>query len=886
MPMSASAEDRRLLDDDDKQNWKLWGPYLSERAWGTVREDYSADGSAWTYFPHDHARSRAYRWNEDGLAGISDDQQYLCFALALWNGRDPILKERLFGLAGPEGNHGEDVKEYYYYLDSTPTHSYMKMLYKYPQTEFPYGDLIAENRRRGYDDFEYELVDTGAFAENRYFDVLVEYAKHAPDDVLIQLTITNRGGEAAPCTVLPTLWFRNTWGWGYESGPMKDVPGKPSLRLSGEDSAPLIKATHPKLGTYQFYAEGSTEFIFTENETDNERMFGAANASPYVKDAFHRYIVGGESGAINPTRLGTKAAAVYQHLLMPGEAWTIRLRLRAKPAKKPFEHFERTIEQRCKDADEFYASVQNANLSEDERSVQRQALAGMLWSKQMYYYDIKQWLEGDPGMPTPPEARKSGRNSEWEHLNNFDILSMPDKWEYPWYAGWDLAFHCIPLARVDAGFAKQQLILLTREWYMHPNGQLPAYEWAFGDVNPPVHAWAAMRVYRIDAERTGKADTTFLRRVFHKMLLNFNWWVNRKDAEGRNIFQGGFLGLDNISLFDRSAKLPTGGYINQSDGTAWMGFYCLTMLDIALELAAHDTAYQDLAVKFFEHFLGIAVAISGINHNGVGLWDEADGFFYDVLRLPEGQMHPLKVRSLVGLIPLLAVETVGNPTLEDTPEFARSMRWLLQHRPHLTGNLAEVEVAGYGDAVICSIPTRERLLKVLHYMLDENEFLSDYGIRSLSKVHEAHPYSLEMGGQTFSVNYQPAESRSGLFGGNSNWRGPIWFPINYLLIEALRKYHRYYGDDLKVEFPTHSGKMATLNEVADDLARRLSSMFLRNERGERPIYGGQALFQHDEHWRDYVQFHEYFHGDNGAGLGASHQTGWTGLVAELLQQIK
>jgi hypothetical protein len=879
--METSKEQQRLVAKDTR--WKQWGSYLSERAWGTVREDYSPHGTAWDYLSHDHARSRAYRWNEDGLAGISDERQYLCFALALWNGHDAILKERLFGLTGSEGNHAEDVKEYYFYLDSTPTHSYMKMLYKYPHAAFPYSQLLAENRRRGHNDFEHELLDTGTFADNRYFDVFVEYAKASPEDILIQINVVNRSTEAAACHVLPTLWFRNTWSWGYPAGPMRDVPTKPALRQAEQNQRlSTVHARHPAMPDYYLYADGVSHWLFTENETNNARLFNTPNRTPYVKDAFHRYIINGEHDAVNPNKEGTKAAALYQRELQAGETWTIKLRLTTHAQSTAFDDFDEIFVLRRREADEFYASIQNPKLSEDEKRVQRQALAGMLWSKQLFYYDIEQWLHGDPN-GEPPASRLNGRNHEWQHLNNFDIISMPDKWEYPWYAVWDLAFHCIPLSLVDPEFAKEQLILFTREWYMHPNGQLPAYEWAFGDVNPPVHAWAAMRVYQMEAERTGKPDTAFLKRIFNKMLLNFTWWVNRKDAEGRNIFQGGFLGLDNISLFDRSAPLPTGGFINQSDGTAWMGFFCLTMLNIAVELAKDDAAYEDLAVKFFEHFLSIAVAISGVNRSGVGLWDAEDGFFYDALRLPDGGTLPLKVRSLVGLMPLMAVETFGQQTLERLPEFRRSMQWMVDYRPHLTGNIAAVDAPGYGNAVLCAIPTRERLLSVLRYMLDEREFLSEYGIRSVSKVHEAHPYSITLGGQTFSINYQPAESLSGLFGGNSNWRGPIWFPINYLLIEALRKYYHYYGDGLKVECPTGSGVMMTLNEVANELARRLSRIFLRNERGERPVYGGQQVFQRDPQWRDYILFHEYFHGDNGAGLGASHQTGWTGLVAELLQ---
>lgn len=882
--MYATAEHQRLAAaNSNKRDWKMWGPYVSERAWGTVREDYSADGDAWNFFTHDQARSRAYRWNEDGLAGISDDKQYLCFGLALWNGYDPILKERMFGLSGPEGNHGEDVKEYYFYLDSTPTHSYMKMLYKYPQREFPYEDLVTENRRRDFHDYEYELMDTGILSDERYFDVFVTYAKADTEDILIQIEIVNRAPEAADCHVLPTLWFRNTWSWGFENGPMKDIEHKPQMTQSEHSNgASVVQAKHPALNDYFLYAENAPDFIFTENETNLKRLFNSPNHTPYVKDAFHRCVINGEAEAVNPAQEGTKTAALYHHTLQSGETYVVRLRLSTHSHVRPFDDFASVLDMRQREADEFYASMQNPHLNADERSIQRQALAGLLWSKQLFYYDVEQWISGDPDSPAP-QSRLNGRNHEWRHLNNFDVISMPDKWEYPWYAGWDLAFHCIPLAMVDAEFAKQQIILLTREWYMHPNGQLPAYEWMFGDVNPPVHAWAAMKVYEMDAHQQGKPDTAFLKRIFNKILLNFTWWVNRKDAEGRNIFQGGFLGLDNISLFDRSAPLPTGGYINQSDCTAWMGFYCLTMLDIAIELAKDDPSYEDMAVKFFEHFLAIAVAISGVNHNGTGLWDEEDGFFYDVLRLPDGSIFPLKVRSLVGLMPMMAVETIGQSTLTKLTDFARSMKWMLEHRPHLTGNIAAIEIEGYGNAVLCAIPTRERLIQVLRYMLDENEFLSEYGIRSISKVHEK-PYSVTFGGQTFSINYQPAESQSGLFGGNSNWRGPIWFPINYLLIEALRRYYRYYGDELKVECPTGSGIMLNLKEVADELSRRLARIFLRNANNQRPLYGGQQTFQNNPQWRDYILFHEYFQGNNGAGLGASHQTGWTGLIADLIQR--
>lgn len=873
----STVEHKRLTG---AKHWKRWGPYLSERAWGTVREDYSANGTAWQYFPHDHARSRAYRWNEDGLAGISDESQYLCFSLALWNGNDAILKERMFGLTGLQGNHGEDVKEYYFYLDSTPTHSYMKLLYKYPQAAFPYGDLVTENERRGFNDWEYELLDTGIFNEDRYFDVFVEYAKADTDDILARITVANRGDLSAPITVLPQLWFRNTWSWGYESGPMYDVPTKPQMAAVADGS---ITVGHPHLNML-CYMRDADQLIFTENDTNAERLYGQPNATPYVKDGFHRYIVNGDDGAVNPARTGTKAAGVYQREVGAGEKIVIEVRLSQTPNDDPFDDFAEIFEVRRQEADAFYAALHPDDLSDEERDVQRQALAGMLWSKQLYYYDVEQWLDGDP-IGEPPASRMVGRNSDWRHLNNFDIISMPDKWEYPWYAVWDSAFHTLPLARVDLDFAKEQLLLFTREWYMHPNGQLPAYEWALGDVNPPVHAWAAYRVYQIEAEMTGEADTTFLKRIFHKMLLNFTWWVNRKDADGNNIFQGGFLGLDNISIFDRSASLPTGGSINQSDGTAWMGFFSLTMMNIAIELSKDDSSYQDMAIKFYEHFLAIAVAMSGFQRDGLGLWDEADGFFYDTLHLPDGTNIPLKVRSLVGLLPLIAVETVGHQTLEEMPDFARSIQWIKRHRPQFTENLASADRQDVeGSDHLFAIPIKERLISVLRYMLDENEFLSDYGIRSVSKFHETNPYSLQVGSERFGIRYWPAESKSGLFGGNSNWRGPIWFPINYLLIEALRKYHRYYGDDLKVECPTGSGQMMTLAAVADELSHRLARIFLPDADGRRPAYGGIEKFQTDPHWRDYLLFNEYFHGDNGAGLGASHQTGWTGLVAELLQE--
>ncbi len=889
--MKQTAEHKRLDAHRARQaNWKLWGPYLSERAWGTVREDYSAGGEAWDFFPHDHARSRTYRWNEDGLAGISDRNQYLCFAVALWNGRDPILKERMFGLTGGQGNHGEDVKEYYFYLDSTPTHSHMQMLYKYPHTEYPYDTLVDENGQRGYFDFEYELLDTGAFNDNRYFDLFVEYDKADENDLLITITAINRGPEAAPLHILPTLWFRNTWSWGYDMGsPMGDVNVKPNMSRDShaETNGTLaLKTEHHAMPPYYFYAENAADLLFTENETNVARLFGLPNETPHVKDSFHRYIVNGETEAVNRDEYGTKAAAVYQATIPAGGEYTIRLRLSESEHKKPFADFAKIRQKRIDEANDFYQAVQNPNLDEDERRVQRQALAGMLWSKQLYYYDVGQWLKGDPGPPTPPTSRYHIRNQDWKHMANFDVVSMPDKWEYPWYAVWDLAFHCLPLALVDPDFAKRQLLLFTREWYMHPNGQLPAYEWNFGDVNPPVHAWATLRVFQMDAELTGKPDYAFLEAVYHKLLLNFTWWVNRKDAEGRNLFQGGFLGLDNISVFDRSHALPTGGYIDQSDGTSWMAAFCLTMLKMSFELAKQNPTYQDMATKFFEHFLQIAHAMSSRGHDHHDLWDEADGFFYDSLNLPDGQVVPLKVRSLVGLLPLFAVEILDQDLLDQMPIFRRRMEWFFDNNIWLRdeGHIACVYTKGMEERHLFAILNKERLQRIVQKMLDETEFLSDYGIRSVSKFHKDNPYTYYTSGEAHTVNYQPAESESSMFGGNSNWRGPIWFPINFLLVEALQKFDRYYDDSLMIECPTGSKQYMSLGQAGEELARRLILMFLRNESGQRPIYGGLDTFQNDPHWRDLILFNEYFHGDNGAGLGASHQTGWTGLVAQLLQQ--
>jgi hypothetical protein len=868
----ARAEAARMDVPADAAAWQKWGPYLSERQWGTVREDYSEHGNAWEYFPHDHARSRAYRWGEDGIAGLSDDQQRLCLALALWNERDPILKERLFGLTNSEGNHGEDVKELYYYLDATPSHSYLKMLYKYPQREYPYAALVEESRRRGIGRPEFELADTGVFDDGRYFDVFVEYAQASPGDVLMLVTVHNRGPEAAPLRLLPTLWFRNTWSW-TRGAPM------PVLRRL---RAGVVAADHAGLGTRYLYADGAAELLFTDNETNVARLYGAETRG-HSKDAFQDYCVAGRADAVNPLSLGTKAAAHYRLMVPAGGAATVRLRLAPELLDHPFAGFAETLGMRRHECDEFYAELQAGIADADARAVQRQAFAGMIWSKQYYAFDIPQWLKGDDAQPPPPARRRHGRNRDWEHLNNADVISMPDKWEYPWYAAWDLAFHTIPLALIDPAFAKKQLVLLTREWYMHPNGQMPAYEWAFGDVNPPVHAWATWRVFQMDRKRSGVGDLAFLERVFHKLMLNFTWWVNRKDAEGRNVFQGGFLGLDNIGVFDRSAKLPTGGHIDQSDGTSWMAMYALNMMRIALELAQHNHVYEDIATKFFEHFLQIAQAMNDVGESGIGLWDDADEFYYDVLHLPDGRLVPLKVRSMVGLIPLFAVETLEPELLAKVPEFASRLEWFLAYRPELAALVSHWDVPGSGQRRLLSLLRGRRMKRLLKRMLDETEFLSDYGVRALSRVHLEQPYTFRVDGMDLGVRYAPAESESGLFGGNSNWRGPIWFPVNYLLIESLQKFHHYYGDDFKVECPTGSGRYMTLAEVADELGRRLAGIFLKGADGRRPVYGDDARLQDDPHFRDHVLFHEYFHGDSGRGVGASHQTGWTGLVAKLLQ---
>ena len=874
-----TREELRLQESQDRTaHWKRWGPYLAERQWGTVREDYSPHGTVWESFPHDHARSRAYRWGEDGIAGICDNHGRLCFALALWNGRDPILKERLFGLNGNEGNHGEDVKEYYFYLDSTPTHSYMKYLYRYPQAEFPYAALVNESRRRNRRAPEFELIDAGVFEGDRYFDVLVEYAKAAPDDVLVRITANNRGSESAELHLLPTLWYRNTWSW--DAGG----PERPTLRAADTAGGfEVIEGDHASLGARWLYCEGAPELLFTENDTNVERLYGRPNARPYVKDSINARVVEGRKDAVNPESVGTKAAAYYRHTLAPGRSAVMRLRLSHTPIPGDAfgKEFDVVFGQRMQEAERFYETVIPKKLSDDARNVMRQAFAGLLWSKQFYHYDVRRWLEGDPAS-LPPAGRLDGRNREWRHLYNEDVISMPDKWEYPWYAAWDLAFHTIPLALVDPDFAKAQLILFLREWYMHPNGQIPAYEWSFGDVNPPVHAWAALRVYRIERRLRGRGDREFLEKVFHKLLLNFTWWVNRKDAEGRNVFQGGFLGLDNIGVFDRSAPLPTGDRLEQSDGTSWMGMYCLNMLAIALELAREDPAYEDVASKFFEHFVFIAHAVDQCP-TGINLWDEGDGFYYDVLHA-DGAASPLKVRSMVGLIPLFAVETLEPEVVDKLPGFKRRMQWFIDNHPEFRDHVEMATRPGSGVRRLLAIVGRTQLPRVLRLMLDEAEFLSPHGVRAVSRFHKDHPYSLRLGGTEHRVDYEPAESTSGLFGGNSNWRGPVWFPVNYLLIESLQKFHYFYRDTFKIAFPTGSATTLNLWQVAAELSRRLTRIFLRDEDGRRPVYGGTEIFQRDPLWRDLILFYEYFHGDNGAGIGASHQTGWTGLVAKLLQQ--
>ena len=866
------AERIRLAETEaGTARWDRWGPYLAERQWATVREDYSPEGAAWDSFPHDHARARAYRWGEDGLLGISDDEARLCFAITLWNGADPILKERLFGLTGPEGNHGEDVKESYHYLDATPSHAYLKARYRYPQRAFPYVEIIDENRRRGRSEPEYELADTGVFDEDRFFDLQVEYAKAAPDDILVRITATNRGPDGAALHLLPTLWFRNTWSWGRHHA-------RPTLAAAGSIAGgKVVRADHPQLGEYHLVAGGSPSLLFTDNESNAQHLWGVANPWPYVKDGIDAAVVGGLPDRVNPEAIGTKMAAHYRLTLAAGASEVILLRLNKGAAQSPVPDADAVFTTRIAEADAFYATLAGETLTPDEALVQRQACAGLIWSKQWYHFDVAEWLDGDPASPPPPAARRHGRNSGWRELNSADVLSMPDTWEYPWFAAWDLAFHCLPLALLDPAFAKQQLVLLTREWYMHPNGQLPAYEWSFSDVNPPVHAWAAWRVYKIDRRLSGVADRAFLERVFHKLLLNFTWWVNREDSDGRNVFQGGFLGLDNIGVFDRSAPLPVNGHLGQADGTAWMGMYSLHMLVIALELARDDPVYEDIATKFFEHFLYIAGALNGVGVDSVPLWDASDEFFYDTLHLATGESIPLKVRSLVGLIPLLAVETLEPDLLDRMPGFRQRMRWFLANRPDLASLVPSWEEPGVGERRLLALVHGHRMKALLRRMLDEREFLSSHGIRSLSRVHLEQPYVLDLGGTRNTVDYEPAESRTGLFGGNSNWRGPVWFPINYLLIEALQKFDHYYGSEFAVECPTGSGRLASLAEVANELGDRLVSLFTRDASGRRPALGPDGSPDDDP------LFFEYFHGETGAGLGASHQTGWTALVAKLLE---
>ncbi len=867
-----NAEQERLQETfPQEEGWHKWGPYLSERQWGTVREDYSSDGDAWQYFPHEQARSRAYRWGEDGIAGLSDSAQRLCLALALWNGRDPILKERLFGLTNVEGNHGEDVKELYYYLDATPSHSYLRMLYKYPQAEYPYDHLVCMNEDRDRDQPEYELLDTGLFDGGRYFDVSVEYAKASPEDILMRITAVNRGPEPATLHLLPQLWFRNTWSW--NSGGARPLI---------QQDAGGLKAQHATLGAYCLQVEGTPcDFLFCDNDSNATRLWDAPPRPGFWKDAFHDRVVHGRTEAVNPQRQGTKAAAWFRQQVPAGESWQLRLRL-TRGSAAAFDDFEQVFTARMREADEFHAQLQTGMDSADARAVQRQAFAGLIWSKQFFHLRVPRWLEGDPAQPAPPAQRQHGRNRDWRHLDSADILSVPDKWEYPWFAAWDLAFHCIAFAYLDPAFAKQQLVLLTREWYLHPNGQIPAYEWSFDDANPPVHAWAAWRVFTIERSRNGgHGDLAFLERILHKLMLNFTWWVNRKDAGGHNLFQGGFLGLDNIGVFNRSQQLPTGGFLDQADGTSWMAMYALNLMRISLELAQHNPVYEDIASKFFEHFLHIAEAMDRVGH-GVGLWDPQDAFFYDVINHPGGVAQPLKLRSMVGLIPLFAVEPLDPELVDRLPQFKARLEWFLEHHPHLAALVSHWHTKGHGERRLLSLLHGRRLRQVLQRLFDEGEFLSPYGVRGLSKAHEREPFEYQFGTTQLSVTYEPAESRSGLFGGNSNWRGPVWFPVNLLIIESLQKFDYYYGGSFKIECPTGSGHWLTLEQAAGELSARLTRIFLRDGSGRRPVYGSQAMLQDDPAFRDHILFYEYFHGEDGHGLGASHQTGWTGLVAKLL----
>jgi hypothetical protein len=871
-----TAEDSRIQEKNEgKKAWLRWGPYLSERQWGTVREDYSENGTAWDYFPHDHARSRTYRWGEDGIAGISDHRQRLCFALALWNGKDPILKERLFGLAGGEGNHSEDVKELYYYLDSTPTHSYMKHLYKYPQAEFPYADLVNINRNRAKQEGEFEILDTGIFHEGKYFDVFTEYAKADEDDILIKITIHNRGKDEAEISLLPTFWFRNQWSFG-------DLAHQPQIKLENtEGDFGLVSINHEKLGTYYAYFDTPQRTLFTENETNTERLFRHPNPHPFVKDAFHRAVINNDYDFLAGKNAGTKFSPLYRYEIAGGQSISIRLRLSNKLIINPLDNeFDKIFRNRLQEADEFYQQFQKSD-DADLANIQRQAFAGMMWCKQFFHLDMARWLNGDPGQPAPPEKRKKGRNHQWKTLYNEDILSMPDKWEYPWFAAWDTAFHCVPLAMIDMEFAKEQLLLFLREWYMHPNGQIPAYEWAFGDVNPPVHAWACLQMYKMEEKKTGKGDIDFLKRVFKKLILNFTWWVNRKDADGNNVFEGGFLGLDNIGIFDRSSHIPGGGHLEQADGTSWMAMYSLNMLEMALLIAQEDNTFEDIASKFFEHFVHIAESLNRIDA-GTGAWDDDEGFFYDVLILPNNQYIPLKIRSLVGLSALFAVFDLKQKMIEKCPEFFRRLKWFKNYR-RANGWYMAIEDFQENDDLLLSLIHKDKLSHLLRAMLDESEFLSIGGIRSLSKIHE-NPYIINIEGQNFGVSYVPGESDTYLFGGNSNWRGPIWFPMNYLLIQSLRTYGEYYESEFKVEYPVGSGKYLCLDEIADELSLRLISIFQKDKTGKRLVNGAESIYQTDPHFKDLVLFYEYFHGNNGRGVGASHQTGWTGLVAELIDK--
>lgn len=875
-----SIEERRLEEKDKEGNnpWRQWGPYLSERQWGTVREDYSKEGAAWNYFPHDHARSRVYRWGEDGIAGISDEYQNLCFCLGVWNGKDSILKERLYGLTGVDGNHGEDVKELYYYLDNTPSHSYMKYLYKYPQSKFPYSDLLQESKNRNKTDREYELIDTGIFNENKYFDIFIEYAKQGPEDILVKITACNRGEDSAELTLMPNLWFRNLWDFGF-------ADTIPTIQKTNNNGFGGVKASHSKIGDHYLYFDTPDKYLFTNNTTNSERIFNTPNKSPLVKDAFHTSVLNNDFSIFEGVEEGTKFAPFYKRNIKGGDSFELRLRLTKEEATaNPLgEEFEEVFQDRIIEADKFYDYFIPKKATEDMRNIQRQAFAGMLWTKQYYNFDIEQWLDGDDGHPTPPKPRRKGRNSNWRHLHNEDILSMPDKWEYPWYAAWDTAFHCVPLAMIDPGFAKEQLITLTREWYMHPNGQIPAYEWAFGDVNPPVHAWAALKVYETEKKHYGQSDIVFLKKIFQKLSINFTWWVNQKDSTGKNIFEGGFLGLDNIGVFDRSNKLPGGGILEQADGTAWMAMYSLNMMKMAIKICEFDRSFEDVATKFYEHFVYISESINRNDNTWVGMWDEEEGFFYDLLMLPGERCIPLKIHSLVGLMPMYAVSLIHKETVNNIPDFMKRLKWFRNKRDTKDKHLA-ISDFKEGEDILFSLIPKDRLIRLLQHMLDETEFLADGGIRSLSKRHE-EKYSVKIEGEDYSIDYQPGESTISLFGGNSNWRGPIWFPTNYLLVESLREYYKYYGDDLQLEFPSKSGNKLNLDQIADEISNRLISIFTKDNYGNRPVNEGEKIYR-DPHFKDLVLFYEYFHGDNSRGIGASHQTGWTGIAAKLINKYK